>query len=130
MQLVVLSVIDYGLGILSLSKTRIDRLERVQNAAMRAVLGCTKDTHVVCMRYILDLASIRVRHKVAQAKLYLNVLGDPRHPLHDNLGSIKGNRIKRGSSWMAEAEDSLRKVCGIDEICCGKEWFELSPDCR
>ncbi|XP_012941316.1 uncharacterized protein LOC106012555 [Aplysia californica] len=97
---------------------------------MRAVLGCTKDIHVVCMRYIHDLASIRVRHKVAQAKLYLNVLGDPRHPLHDNLSSIKGNRIKRGSSWMAEAEDSVRKVCGIDEICFGKEWFELSPDCR
>lgn len=130
MQLVVLSVIDYGLGILSLSKTQIDRLERVQNAAMRAVLGCTKDTHVVCMRYILDLASIRVRHKVAQVKLYLNVLGDPKHPLHGSLSSIKGKRIKRGSSWMAEAEESLRKVCDIEEICSGREWFELSPDCR
>ncbi|XP_012934560.1 uncharacterized protein LOC106011017 [Aplysia californica] len=110
MQLVVHFVIDYGLGILSLSKTQKGRLERVQNAAVRAVLGCTKDTHVVCMRYILDLASIGVRHKVAQAKLYLNVLGDPRHPLHDNLSSIKGNRVKRGSSWMAGAEDSLRKI--------------------
>ncbi|XP_012945441.1 probable G-protein coupled receptor 139 [Aplysia californica] len=111
-------------------KAQIDRLERVQNAATRAVLGCTKDTHVVCMRYILDRTSFRMRHKVAVAKLYLNVLGHPKHPLDDKLSSIKGNRIKRGSSWMAGAEDSLRKVCGIDEICSGKECFELSSACR
>ncbi|XP_005098851.1 techylectin-5A-like [Aplysia californica] len=130
MQLVVLSVKDYGLGILSLSKPQIDRLERVQNAAMRTVLGCTKDTHVVFMRYILDLASIRVRNKVTQAKLNLNVLVNPRHTLYDNLSSITGNMIRRGSSWFAEAEDFLGKVCCIDEISSGKEWFELRPDCR
>ncbi|XP_012940510.1 uncharacterized protein LOC106012342 [Aplysia californica] len=62
---VALRIIDYGLGILSLSKAQIDRLERVHNAAMRVVLGRTKDTHIVCMRYILNLASIKVRHEVA-----------------------------------------------------------------
>ncbi|XP_012942163.2 fibrinogen C domain-containing protein 1-like [Aplysia californica] len=36
--------------------------------------------------------------------------------------------IRLGSSWFSE--DFLRKVCGIDEMCSGKEWFELSPDGR
>ena len=31
---------------------------------------------------------------------------------------------------MAEAEESLGKVCDIEDICSGREWFELSPDCR
>ena len=126
MQLVVMSVVDYGLGLLTLSKTQTERLERVQNAAMRAVLGCTRDTHVICMRYLLGLSSMKVRHKVAQAKMYLKVMGDPTHPLHSSLEVKKGGRVKRGSSWMAEAEESLKQVCDIDEIYVGKEWVELS----
>ena len=55
MQLVVLSVIDYGLGLLTLSNTQLERLERIQNEAMRTVLGCTRDTPIACLRHILGL---------------------------------------------------------------------------
>ena len=40
-QAVVLAVIDYGLGILTLSTTQIKRLDVVQNEGMRVILGCT-----------------------------------------------------------------------------------------
>ena len=130
MQLVVFSVFDYGLGMLTLNKTQVERLERLQNAAMRAVLGCTMDTHVITMRYLLDLTSIRVRHRLAQVKMYLNVVGDPDHPLHENVGTVKGSRIKRGRSWMAEAEESLSLVCDPESIKGGKEWVELGSGCK
>ena len=64
----VLSVIDYGLGLLSLSTRQIFRLEKVQNAGMRIVLGCTRDTSVAAMRYTLGLTSIKQRHKQARVK--------------------------------------------------------------
>ena len=130
LQLVVLSVIDYGLGCLTLSESQIQRLDRLQNAAMRAVLGCTKDTHIVCMRYLLDLPSIKVRHRLAQVKMYLKVAENETHPLHEEIKADKGNRLKRGKSWMAEAEDSLKKVCNLEEIKTGKEWVELEMEGR
>ena len=60
LQVMVLSVIDYGLGQLKLSQTQVHRLKKVQNEAMRAVLGCTRDTPISAMRFLLDLPSIRV----------------------------------------------------------------------
>ena len=132
MQLVVMSVVDYGLGLLTLSKTQVGKLERVQNEAMRTVLGCTRDTPIACMRHILGLPSIDVRHRLAQARMYLKVMETEGHPLHPALKQHRGSRIKRGQSWMAQAEESLKKVCALEDINEGREWIrvaqELAPD--
>ena len=40
----VLSVIDYGLGLLTLSATQLQRLDVRQNEGTRSILGCTRDT--------------------------------------------------------------------------------------
>ena len=39
------SVIDYGLGLTTLSQSNLLKLDRVQNEAMRVILGTKKDTH-------------------------------------------------------------------------------------
>ena len=130
LQLVVLSVIDYGLGCLTLSDAQVGRLDVVQNEAMRAVLGCTKDKPIICMRYLLDMSGMRVRHRVAQAKMFLRVMDNRSHPLHQAIEEEKGSRMKRGSSWMAEAETSLKKVCAIEDIILGKEWKDVGQDRR
>ena len=44
-QSVVLSVIDYGLGLTTMAQINLLKLDRVQNEAMRVILGTTKDTH-------------------------------------------------------------------------------------
>ena len=82
-QSLVLSVIDYGFGILTLSASQLRRLDVVQNEAMRTILGCTRDTSAEAMRHILDLPCMDERHKLAQAKAYLRVCSDPQNPLHD-----------------------------------------------
>ncbi|RUS80085.1 hypothetical protein EGW08_012163 [Elysia chlorotica] len=127
-QLLILSVLDYGLGCLTLSEANLLKLERLQNEAMRAVLGCTRDTHIICMRFLLDLSSVRIRHKLAQAKTYLRVMENPHHPLYPSLLTQKGTRIKRGKSWMAEAEDSIKLVCPIEDIIDGREWIKTGPE--
>ena len=60
--------------------------------------------------------------------MYLAVMHKKDHPLHNALQHTKGNRIKRGKSWMAEAEDSLRKVCNPEDLCLGSEWIKVSSE--
>ena len=70
------------------------KLGRVQNEAMRVILGTTKDTPTETMRYLLDLPSIETRHKVDQVKTYLNAICRiPR--IHSTMLSKK----KRGVDW-------------------------------
>ena len=82
------------------------------------------------MQYILDLPSIKVRHKLAQAKMLLDVMGNESHPLHQAVKEEKGKRMKRGKSWMAEAENTLREICQLENINSGQEWKEVPPDRR
>ena len=84
-QSVILSVINYGLGLTTQSQSNLLKLDRVQNEAMRVILGTTKDTSIEAVRYLLDLPSMETRHKVEQVKANLNVMQNPKNPLHDAL---------------------------------------------
>ena len=57
-QSVILSAIDYGLDFTTLSQSNLLKLDRVQNEAMRVILGTTNDTPIETMRYLLDLRSM------------------------------------------------------------------------
>ena len=43
-QSAVVSVTDYGLGLTTMAQTKLLKLDRVQNEAMRVTLGTTRDT--------------------------------------------------------------------------------------
>ena len=115
-QSVILSVIDYGLGLTTLSQSNLLKLDRVQNEAMRVILGTTKDTPIETMRYLLDLPSMETRHKVEQVKAYLNAMQNPKNPLHDAVKGEQGCRLARGKSWMVQAEQSIQHVCSLTEL--------------
>ena len=102
-QSVILSVTDYGLGLTTLSQSNLLRLDRVQKEAMRVILATTKNTSIEDMRYLLDLTSIVVRHKMEQVKAYLNTMQNPKNPLHDAVKEEKGvqtgkKQVMNGSS--------------------------------
>ena len=124
-QSVVLSTMDYGLGLTTISRTNLQKLDRVQNEAMRTILGTTKDTPIEAMRYILDLPPLEDRHKVAQVKAYLGAVENPRNPLHNATKDPKGDRLQRGKSWMGQAEDSIKQVCDLSELKREREWEEI-----
>ena len=50
------------------------------------------------------------------------------HLLHTALQEEKGKRIRRGRSWMAEAEDTLKTVCKLEEVNNGEEWQLLDKE--
>ena len=66
--MLVLSQIDYGFGLLTLSKTQLHRLDFIQNEGMRATLGCTKDTAAAAMRHVLGYCTMQEIHKLAHVK--------------------------------------------------------------
>ena len=74
---VVLSVIDYGLGLTTMTQTNLLNLDRVQNEAMRVILGNTKDTPVETIRFMLDLPPMQTRQKVEQVKEYFSAFEIP-----------------------------------------------------
>lgn len=55
---VVLSVIQYALTVLMLNKMQMDRLERIQNEAMRVILRTTRNMAIAAMWYLLDMLRI------------------------------------------------------------------------
>ena len=110
------SVVKYGFGLLTLSTAQLKRLEVIQNEAMRAILGCTKDTSAEAMRHLLDFATMAEFHKLAQVDAFLKVAADTKHPLHDKVGNRPDSRLKRGSEWMTEATHTIES-CGISIEC-------------
>ena len=124
-QTLVISVVEYGLGLLTLSDTQLNRLETIQNEGMRTILGCTKDTSAEAMRFLLDFPTMRERHRMAQVKAFLRVSADPQHPLHDKVGRVVTTRLKRGSEWMTEATQTIEQCCSIESIRRGSSWVQM-----
>ena len=110
------SVVKYGFGLLTLSTAQLKRLEVIQNEAMRAILGCTRDTSAEAMRHLLDFATMAEFHKLAQVDAFLKVAADTKHPLHDKVGNRPDSRLKRGAEWMTEATHTIES-CGISIEC-------------
>ena len=79
-----------------LSQSNLPKLDRVQNEAIRVILGTTKDTLIEAMHYLLDLPFMEAKDKVEQVKAYLNAKQNPKNPLHDAAREEKGCRLARG----------------------------------
>ena len=103
------SVTDYGLDLTTMVQTNLLKLDRVQNEAMRVILGTTKDTPIETMRFMLDLPPLQTRQKVEQVKAYFSAIGNPHNPLHEAVKDTKGCRLGRDKSWMGQAEDQSCK---------------------
>ena len=59
----VLSVIDYGFGLMTLADTHLNRIDSIQNEAMGIFMGCTRDTSTAAMRHYLDLPTMKKKKK-------------------------------------------------------------------
>ena len=68
----VLRVIDYGLGFTTTAQKNLLKLDRVQNEAMRVILGTTTDTPTETMRSVLGLPPLKIRQKADQVIAYFS----------------------------------------------------------
>ena len=124
----VLSVIDYGFGLLTLSAAQLQRLEVIQNEGMRCILGCTRDTSSEAMRYILGLPSMPERHKIAQVKSLCRVAADPTNPLHSKVGRATHSRLKRGTEWLNQATKTIETCTSIENVRRGEAWTAIDDE--
>ena len=122
-QTLVLSVVEYGFGLLTLSKSQLQRLEVIQNEGMRAILGCTRDTSAEAMRHLLGFPTMDERHKLAQVQAFLRVSADETNPLHAKVGRQVVSRLKRGTEWMNQATNTINKCCNVENIRKGSDWL-------
>lgn len=83
---------------------------------MRNILGFTRDTAVVTMRYLLDIPTIKFRWRICQASACLLISMNKEHPLHNELRKTKSTRLKRRKSWLAQAVDVNLHVCDFEGI--------------
>ena len=63
--MLVLSQVDYGFGILTLSKTQL--LDVIQNEGIKAIVA-QKDTAAAAMRYVPGYPAMQERHRLAHIK--------------------------------------------------------------
>ena len=99
-----------------MAQTTLLNLDRVQNEAMRVILGTTKDTPTETTKLVLDLTPMQTRQKVEQVKAYFSAVENPHNLLHEAEKDTKGCRLGRGKSWMGQAEDSILQVCQLTEL--------------
>ena len=71
---------------------------------------------IEAMRYLLDLPPMETRYKVEQVKANLNVMQNPKNPIHYAVKEEKGCTLARIKSWMGQAEQSIQYVCGLTEL--------------
>ena len=104
---VILGVIDYGLGLTTLSQHNVLKMDRVQNEATRVFLGTTEDTRVEIMDYALDLPPLATGLKLEQVKAYLSWMQNLKHPLLYAVKHEYRSARARGKSWMWQAKQPL-----------------------
>ena len=109
-QSVILSVIDYGLGLTTLSQSNLLKLDRVQNEDMRVILGTTKDTPIETMHCLLDLPSMEKNIKWSKSKRISVRCRIPR--IHSTMLS----KEKRGVDW-EEASHGWAKQNNQSSMC-------------
>ena len=63
----VISIIDFALPMIQMSQNQVNRIERLQNACLRTITGCTRSTPIPVLHYLTGVTSIQDRQCRTQA---------------------------------------------------------------
>ena len=119
-QIVTFSVIDYGLGLTTLSQSNLLKLDRMQYESFweqqktHQLRPCA--AYWICHPWKPDIWWSK------QVKAYLSAMQNPKNPLHDAVEEEKGCTQARGKSWIGKAEQSIQHVCSIPEFKQVRDW--------
>ena len=137
-QSVVLSVTDYRIGLTTMAQTNLLKLDRVQNEAMRDILGTTKDTLTETMRFMQDLPPVQTRQKVEQVKLYCTSVPSKIPTTHSTRPPTSANQTESGAGQIIlhfsavqnphnPLHDAVKDTTGR-RLGRGKSWVGQSED--
>ena len=93
------STLEYGAVTFGMmAPNNIDRLQASQNEGMSLILAVPRGTSATVMRHKLQMLPVEQIAKLSRAKLYRNVRGNTKHPLHATI-----NRRQR-NGWTTEIQ--------------------------
>ena len=135
----VLSRLLYGFEVFCFSNNQLRPAEVAQNGAMRVVTGCTRDTSISALRYMLQLPTVAQQHQLNQlssisSTRHLGVskaLQRPVHPLHDIVCCFTDRAPRKRlirTSWVRSACESLRGIRGRHSLRHDDGWVPVSQE--
>ncbi|KAF0293854.1 putative RNA-directed DNA polymerase from transposon BS [Amphibalanus amphitrite] len=127
----VLSRITYGLEVINPTINSLTKLDGIQNAALRLISGCPRDTPLTALRFMFNLPSVTELHELMRAKAISRVASDPGHPLHDVVSVTVDvppkARLER-QGWLRAGVRELRKMVGRNTVRRGPAWTSTPAD--
>ncbi len=134
MKVTVSSPLEYGLHIcVNAAATAIDKIQRVQNEAMRIVASAAKPTACDALRFWLGVTSVRGRQAILAVQAFLSAMTTPSHPLHDDIRAREDEcvtqRLKTVQSWVVRACEMVEEVCVCENIR-EREWVSKDRENR
>ena len=90
------------------TKTQINRLQRLQNLAMRLILGATKYTRIQAMSNELYIPEFRVKMDNRTANIIHKIACNEEHPLHESVSIALQQDPKLFKSTMLTLVTSYR----------------------
>lgn len=129
-------IIDYSASaLMTLGICRIRKLERVQNEALRCILGVPKTCKVECLRKECGIESIEFRIKEITLNVCVRILSDERdHPLKEKIIRNNPNMYNK---WVRELVSDLKEIGLCSRIFSGpnfgkplKPWLRRCIDVR
>ena len=100
---IIQSTLEYGAAIFGMmTPSNIDRLQVSQNQGMRLILGVPQGTSAKMMRHELQMLPVEHIAKLGRAKLYRNIRGNTKHPIHTTIDRTQLN------GWTTEIQECHR----------------------
>ncbi|KAF0314667.1 putative RNA-directed DNA polymerase from transposon BS [Amphibalanus amphitrite] len=125
----ILSRLTYGGEVITASPSSLERLDRIQNAALRIATGCTRDTARPTLR--VDVRSVPQKIETLRVTAVAKILETPGHPLRTAVQSMTDRaplRRLQKSGWIRQACATLRDIKGRHSLRAGPQ-FAATPDC-
>ena len=105
------SILEYGSIATTLAtKTQIDRIQRIQNIAMRLILGAPKYTRIQTMSNELYMPEFRVKMNTRTANIIHKIVCNQEHPLHENVSTALQQNPKLFKSTKHTLVTSYREL--------------------
>ncbi|KAF0288065.1 putative RNA-directed DNA polymerase from transposon BS [Amphibalanus amphitrite] len=120
----------YGAEVITATASALEKLDRLQTAALRIVTGCTRDTARATLRYMANLQSVPQQVETLRVKAVARALESHEHPLHEvarGLVTRPPLRRLRRAGWLRRASDTLRELRGRHQFR-SRPQFEPTPD--
>ena len=126
----ILSRLTYGGEVITPCASSLDKLDRVQNAALRIITGCTRDTARHTLRFMLDMSPLPQKLETLRVTAVARALETTGHPLRTAVQSMTDRaplrRLKR-SGWVRQACATLREIKGRHSLRTNPQ-FVRTPD--